>query len=82
MVLEQAMMVVEADEADMAPDIDQFLSAYETALDDAIAGCDAAPAPEGAAPEGEAPPAEGEAPPAEGEAPPAEGEAPPADGGE
>jgi tetratricopeptide (TPR) repeat protein len=71
MVLDQAMMVVEMEEADMAPDVDNLLDAYITAVDGAIEGCEpTAPSEEEAAPgEGEA--AEGEA--AEGEA--AEGEA-------
>jgi len=39
MVLEQAQMVIEADETSMAGDIQTMLTAYESAVDDAIAGC-------------------------------------------
>ena len=58
MILEQAQMVVDAKDVDMAPDIQQLLDAYVPALDEAIAGCagGGAPAP---APEGEG---EGETP--------------------
>jgi len=81
MVLEQAQMVVDAEEADMAQDIKTLLDAYVPALDDAIAGCEPA-APE--APPEEAAPAEGEA--TDGEAAPdaeaaPEGEAPAEEGG-
>ena len=76
MVLEQAQMVVEAEEIDMAADVMTFIDEVSPQIELLIPECQgggAAPAPEG----GEAPPAEG------GEAPPAEGgEAPPAEGGE
>ena len=76
MILEQAAMVVEAEEIDMAGDIKQLLDMYVPAVDAAIEGCGAAPPPEEPAPEeaveGEAPAEGGEAP-AEGEAAPPEG---------
>ena len=59
MVLEQALMIVEIEEVDMAPDIDQMLDAYNAALGGAIENCapapavEEAPAPEEAATEGE-----------------------------
>lgn len=59
MVLEQALMIVEIEEVDMAPDIDQMLDAYNAALGGAIENCAPAPAaeevpaPEAAATEGE-----------------------------
>jgi len=40
MILEQAAMVVEAEEIDMAGDIKQLLDMYVPAVDAAIAGCD------------------------------------------
>jgi tetratricopeptide (TPR) repeat protein len=60
MVLEQAQQVVDAKEADMAPDMQQMLDAYMPALEEMVAGCGggAAPAPAPESPEG-APPAEG-----------------------
>jgi tetratricopeptide (TPR) repeat protein len=98
MILEQAAMVVEAEEIDMAGDIKQLLDMYVPAVDAAIAGCDPrlveAQKAELAAtgkvsPLGEegadAPPAaeEGTEAPAEGGEEPAEGaEAPPAEGAE
>jgi tetratricopeptide (TPR) repeat protein len=55
MVLEQAQQVVDAKEADMAPDMQQMLDAYLPALEEAAAcagGAAPAPAPEGAPAEG------------------------------
>ncbi len=93
MILEQAAMVVEAEEIDMAGDIKQLLDMYVPAVDGAIAGCDprlvAAQEAEMAAtgkvtPLGEegldeTPP---EAAPEEGAEVPAEGEEAPAEGEE
>jgi hypothetical protein len=63
MILEQAQMVVEAKEVDMAQDIQQLLDAYVPALDEAISGCAG-----GAPPPAPAPAEEGgeEAAPTEG----------------
>ncbi|MFT4622080.1 MAG: tetratricopeptide (TPR) repeat protein [Myxococcota bacterium] len=77
MVLEQAAMVVEAEEVDMAPDIQQLLDGYlpmvDSAVEECAAGGGAAP-PADAPPEGEEVPQDGE--PVEGEADaPVEGEA-------
>lgn len=61
MILEQAQMVVDAKDAEMAGDIQQLLDAYVPAVNDAVAGCagGAAPAP-APAPEGGAEPAPAE----------------------
>ena len=89
MVLEQAMMIVEAEEADMAPDVDGLLDAYIDALDAAVANCEpSAPAEEAPAEDAPAEDAGGEEAPAEeapaedtgGEEAPAE-EAPAEEGG-
>ena len=77
MVLDQASMVIEAEEADMAADVMTFVDEIMPQLEMIIPECGgggAAPAPEAG---GDEAPAEGE------EAAPAEGEAaPPAEGGE
>lgn len=77
MVLEQALMVVEAEEVDMAPDIDQFLSAYESGVAAAVEGCEPSAGGGGE----EAPPEEGAEGVEGGEEAPAEG-AEGAEGGE
>lgn len=53
MILEQAQMVVEAQDADLAADIQMLLDGYTPLWDEAIAGCEggAPPAPEEPAPE-------------------------------
>lgn len=73
MVLEQAQMVVDAQDVDMAPDMQTMLEGYQPVIDEAVGACaGAAPAPEegagteGAGEEGAAP---DEAPPEDGEAP-------------
>lgn len=95
MILEQAAMVVEAEEVDMAGDIKQLLDMYVPAVDGAIEGCDPrlveAQNAEFAAtgkvvPLGEEgaagpPPEEGAAAPEDGEVPAEGGEAP-VEGGE
>ena len=60
MIIEQARMVIEAKESDMAPDMKTFLDDFSNGMEDGIANCAAAPAPAPApAPEGtEEPPAE------------------------
>ncbi|MBT3220195.1 MAG: hypothetical protein HN348_13990, partial [Proteobacteria bacterium] len=74
MILEQAGMVVEMGEAEMAADIQTLLDGYIPSIEDSVAGCAEAPAPE-APPEGaELPPEDGELP--EGAALPEGGEAP------
>jgi len=68
MVIEQAKMVVEAQDTDMAADMKGMLDTYGSAVDEALTGCTgggSAPAPDAGTP-----PAEGTAPaPAEGAAP-------------
>ncbi len=84
MLLEQAQVVIDAKEVEMAPDIQMMLDTYVAAIDEALVGCDPSqfeqPVPaEGAPAECEAPPpAEGTPPPAEGQTPSTEGA--PADG--
>jgi len=68
MVIEQAKMVVEAQDTDMAADMKGMLDTYGSAVDEALTGCTgggSAPAPDAGTP-----PADGTAPaPAEGAAP-------------
>src|SRR5690606_514529 len=46
MILEQAQMVVDAKDVDMAADIQQLLDAYVPAVDDAVANCGGGAPPE------------------------------------
>jgi tetratricopeptide (TPR) repeat protein len=90
MILEQAQMVVQAEEVDMAADVMTFFEQLIPQLKDIIQYCPepgAAPAPApaegGEAPaEGAEAPAEGGEAPAEGAEAPAEGAEAPAEGGE
>ncbi len=73
MVIEQAKLVVEAQDTDMAADMKQMLDAYTAGVDTALEGCTAtapAPAPEGTPPAPEGPATPGpEAPAPEAPAP-------------
>ncbi len=66
MILEQAQMVVDAEDAAMAADIQMLLEGYTPVWDEAIAGCEAGG---GAPPAPEAPPTEEEPPVDEAPAP-------------